>query len=264
MPTSAWAWFRMPPMPTQTWAWHPPHHPIAGAKTKPRKFWAGLFVATTCLLPLAGAGEKGKFSVKTGDSAPPKELAEPIRKVLSNESVQFVDGSGKAIAEIWLRNGIPTDATPEQIKNGATWREIKQSEVLGAIRFERNWTDYRKQPIKAGVYTMRLAFQPADGKHGADVSEFQEFVVLLSPKTDTSPNLMEPKKLQESSSDAIDSGHPGVFMLVPTKPGKTAEAVARPKEHWMLATKAPLSAGGKTGGAFIGIGINLVGHSPAE
>ena len=89
--------------------------------------------------------------------------------------------------------------------------------LIADLRFDRNWTDYRKQPIKAGVYTMRLAFQPADGKHGADVSEFQEFVILLSPKMDTSPNLMEPKKMVEASSDAIDSGHPGVFMLVPAK-----------------------------------------------
>src|ERR1043166_1276690 len=215
---------------------------------------AGLLIAA-CLLPLATAGEKGKFAAKPAETAPPKELAEPIRKLLASESLQFTDASGKAIAEIWLRSAIPTDATPEQIKNGATWREIKQSEVIGAIRFDRNWTDYRKQPIKAGVYTMRLAFQPADGKHGADVSEFQEFAVLLSAKTATPANLMEPKKMVEASSDAIDSGHPGVFMLVPTKPGKTAEAVARPKEHWMVTTKAPLSAGGKTTQAFIGVGL---------
>jgi len=29
-------------------------------------------------------------------------------------------------------------------------------------------------------------------------------------------------------------------------------------------SKAPVVAGGKDTGAFIGIGINLVGHSPAE
>ena len=225
---------------------------------------SGLLFAVACLLPWAGAQEKGKFSVKPADTAPPAELSEPIRKLLKNESIQFLDGAGKAIAEIWLRKEIPTDATPEQIKNGITYRELKQSEVFGAIRFERDWTDYRKQKIKAGVWTLRLAYQPADGKHTADVSEFQEFVVVLSPKTDTSPNLMDPKKLQEVSADAIDSGHPGVFMLVPAKPGKAPEILARPKEHWAVMTKAPLVAGGKDTGAFIGIGINLVGHSPAE
>ena len=221
-------------------------------------------LALAGFLPWAGAQDKAKFSVKSSETAPPNELSEPIRKLLKNESIQFLDGAGKAIAEIWLRKEIPTDATPEQIKNGITYRELKQSEVFGAIRFERDWTDYRKQKIKAGVWTLRLAYQPTDGKHTADVSEFQEFVVVLSPKTDTSPNLMDLKKLQEVSADGIDSGHPGVFMLVPTKPGKTAEAIARPKEHWMLTTKARLMAGGKSTGTFVGIGINLVGHSPAE
>jgi hypothetical protein len=231
----------------------------------PRFLASAAFVfALAVLLPLAGAGEKGKFTVKQAESPPPKELPEAIRKVLAGDSVSFVDGSGKTVAELWLRSAIPTDATPEQIKNGITYRELKQSEVLGAIRFERDWSDYRKQKIKAGVYTMRLAFQPADGKHGADVSEFQEFAVLLSPKLDPSPDLMEAKKLQEASADSIDSAHPGVLMLVPTRPGKTAEAVARPKEHWMVTMKAPLAAGGKTTGAYVGIGLNLVGHSPAE
>jgi len=181
---------------------------------------SGLLIAFACLLPWAGAQEKGKFSVKPADSAPPAELSEPIRKLLRSESIQFIDGAGKAIAEIWLRKEIPTDATPEQIKNGITYRELKQSELFGAIRFERDWTDYRKQKIKAGVWTLRLAYQPTDGKHTADVSEFQEFVVVLSPKTDTSPGLMDPKKLQEVSADGIDSGHPGVLCWCRPSPAR--------------------------------------------
>ncbi len=216
------------------------------------------------LLPFATAQEKGKFTVKTATIAPPTQLSEPIRKLLASDAIEMLDGAGKPIADIWLRKEMPTDATPEQIKNGITYRELKQSEVVGAIRFDRDWTDYRKQKIKAGVYTLRLAFQPADGKHTADVSEFQDFVVVLSPKTDTAPALMEEKKLQETSADSIESGHPGVFMLVPTKPGKAPAMVARPKEHWMVTAKMPLTAGGKATGAYVGMGINLVGHSPAE
>jgi hypothetical protein len=225
---------------------------------------AAFLLAIACLLPWAEAQEKGKFSVKPAETAPPAELSEPIRKLLTNESIQFLDGAGKAVAEIWLRKEMPTDATPEQIKNGITYRELKQSEVFGAIRFERDWTDYRKQKIKAGVWTLRLAYQPTDGKHTSDVSEFQEFVVVLSPKTDTSPNLIDPKKLQEVSADGIDSGHPGVFMLVPTKPGKAPDISARPKDHWAVTAKIALVAGGKQTSAFLGVGINLVGHSPAE
>jgi hypothetical protein len=216
------------------------------------------------LLPFAHGQGPGKFSVKTINAAPPKELSEPIRKLLGSDAIQMLDGSGKPVADIWLRKEMPTDAAPEQIKNGITYRELKQSELFGAVRFDRDWTDYRKQKVKAGVYTLRLAFQPTDGKHTADVSEFQDFLVVLSPKMDTTPELMEPKKLQETSADTIDSSHPGVFMLVPTKPGKTVEGVARPKEHWMVTTKVPLTAGGKATGAFLGVGMNLAGHSPVE
>jgi hypothetical protein len=225
---------------------------------------AGLLAALACFLPWTAAQEGSKFAVKTATAAAPKELSEPIRKLLQDEAVQLLDAAGKPVAEVWLRKEVPTDATAEQIKNGITYRELKQSEVLGAIRFDRDWTDYRKQKVKAGVYTLRLAFQPTDGKHTADVSEFQEFVVVLSPKADTSPDLMEPKKLQEMSADSIDSGHPGVFMLVPTKAGKAPEISARPKDHWAVTAKLPLVAGSKQTGAYLGIGINLVGHSPAE
>ena len=221
-------------------------------------------VSLALLLPFAHGQGQGKFSVKTINAAPPKELSEPIRKLLGSDAIRMLDGSGKPVADIWLRKEMPTDAAPEQIKNGITYRELKQSELFGAVRFDRDWTDYRKQKVKAGVYTLRLAYQPTDGKHTADVSEFQDFLVVLSPKMDTTPDLIEPKKLQETSADTIDSSHPGVFMLVPTKPGKTVEGVARPKEHWMIATKVPLTAGGKATGAFLGVGINLAGHSPVE
>jgi hypothetical protein len=228
------------------------------------RFLGPAALSLALLLPLAHAQEKGKFAVRTVSTAPPTELSEPIRKLLSGDAIEMLDGAGKPIADIWLRKEMPTEAAPEQIKNGITYRELKQSEVVGAVRFDRDWTDYRKQKIKAGVYTLRLAFQPTDGKHTADVSEFQEFVVVLSPKNDKTPALIEEKKLQEISGDSIDSTHPGVFMLVPTKPGNAPEMVARPMEHWMLTAKLPLTAGGKATGAYLGFGINLVGHSPAE
>ena len=224
--------------------------------------WAGLLLV--CLLPWASAQEGGKYTLKTTENAPPKELSAAVQKLLRGESLQLLDGSDKVIAEVWVRKEVPTDATAEQIKNGITYREVKQSEVLGAVRFHQDWSDYRKQKVKAGVYTLRLAYQPTDGKHTADISEYQDFAVVLTAKADTSPELMEATKLQEASSDSIGSSHPGVFMLVPTKPGKAPEVVARPKNHWAVTTRSELVSGGKNTGAHLGLGINLVGHSPAE
>ena len=146
-----------------------------------------------------------------------------------------------------------------------TFREVKQSEILGAIQFHTNWTDYRKQKIKAGVYTMRLAYQPTDGKHTADVSDFQEFVLIIGAKDDKRTALIETKMLHDVGGDSLNLGHPGVFMLWPnSKPGKEPTLDARPKNHWVLNSNTNLVINGKSTDAVIGIGLTIVGHSPAE
>jgi hypothetical protein len=176
-----------------------------------------------------------------------------------------MDGDGKAICDVWFRKEMPADATPEQIKTGVTFREVKQTEILAAIQFHQPWTDYRKTKIKAGVYTMRLAYQPTDGKHTADISDYQEFALVIYAKDDTKPGLMDAKGLVDRSGDSLDLAHPGVFMLWPnTKPGKEPDLAARPKNHWVLNSKCSLIVAGKATGANIGVGLTLVGHSPAE
>src|SRR5439155_17747199 len=126
------------------------------------------------------------------------------------------------------------------------------------------WSDYRKQKIKPGVYTMRLAYQPTDGKHTADVSEFQEFAVLIKAAADTKPVLFEAKGLHDRSGDSLDLAHPAVFMLWPNNtPGKQPELAAKAKNHWVVNSKLDLNVGGKTSGS-MGIGLTLVGHSPVD
>lgn len=223
--------------------------------------WSILAIA----LLFAAGGDDKKFSIKTTTHTVPTELSESIRKLLAGSSVQLLDAGGAAICEVWLRKQLPAEATPEQLKTGVTYKEIKQTELFGAIQFHKDWTDYRKQKIKAGVYTMRLAYQPTDGKHTPDISEFQDFVLVTAAKADPRPDLIEPKALHETSGDSIGSGHPGVFMLWPNaKPGAEPALAARPKDHWVLNVKTELVVDGKAAGVPFGIGINLVGHSPAE
>jgi|ERR1051325_770894 hypothetical protein len=219
-----------------------------------------IFVA----LAPAPAQDGKKYAIKTTTTAAPKEIAEPIRKLLADGSIQLTDASGKAICDVWFRKEIPAEATPEQLKTGVTFREVKQTEILGAIQFHVNWTDYRKQKVKPGFYTMRLGYQPTDGKHTADVSDFQEFVLLIAAKADTKPNLIETKMLHDKSGESLDLGHPAVFMLWPGAAPKTPELTARPKNHWVLSSKSNLIVGGKATNASIGIGLTIVGHSPAE
>jgi hypothetical protein len=221
------------------------------------KRWAFLLLPL-CLLPFAAAQE-GKFSIKTATNPPPKELAADIQKLLGKSSILLLDPAGKTVGEFWVRAEIPADATPEQVKNGITYREIRQSEILGAVRFEQDWTDYRKQKVKAGVYTLRLGYQPADGDHQGS-SEFQEFVLVMRADKDKSPELMEFKHMIEVGAKSIDTGHPGVFMLAPTQPGPEPTIAARARNHWVINTKGDLIVGGKKVGA-VGVGLNVVGHT---
>src|SRR5262245_36576250 len=124
----------------------------------------GLAVALALVSPAPGQ-EGGRYSIKVGTTPPPAELKEPFRKLLDERSVQLVDDKGAVLAELWFRKAIPTKATPEQVKNGITYREVEESTLLGAVKFDQQYTDYRKQKIKPGVYTLRLGFQPMDGDH---------------------------------------------------------------------------------------------------
>ena len=226
--------------------------------------WALALLAMAYLHPNGTAQEGGKYSLKTSDKAPPSELSEPIRKELAPTAVQVYDPAGKLALELWFRKAIPAEVKPEQVKKGITYRQLRPSELLGAVQFHQPWKDYRKQSIKAGVYTLRLAAQPTDGKHPADIAEYPDFLLVVGAREDASPGLMDMMKLQDASGDSIGTSHPGVFMLAPNpQPGATAELAARPRNQWVVNGRSELVVGGKPAGV-MGVGVTVVGFTPSE
>jgi hypothetical protein len=209
---------------------------------------------------LAPAQESKSYRVKTAKAEPPSELSAPIRKLLDASSVQFLDAKGGPIAEFWFRKGVPADATPEQVKNGLGYRDLKETTVFGAARFDKAWKDYRQQVIKPGVYTLRLAFQPMDGDH-MGTAPYPEFFLLSAAGEDKNADPMEPKALQEMSIKTMGTSHPGALLLFPNnKPGNTPELADMPNNHVVLNAKVELRAGSKSTGAPMGLGLTLVGH----
>src|SRR5688572_25996852 len=90
---------------------------------------AALLVAAA--LPLRAADNP--YSVKVIDkSEPPKEVQEPIRKLLNDQSVQLLDAKGGVLVEVWFCKTVTGKATEAQIKNGLTYKEIPESAVMGA------------------------------------------------------------------------------------------------------------------------------------
>jgi hypothetical protein len=214
-------------------------------------------LALVCFNTSQASAQGGKSSVKVEKSSPPAELNPAIGKLLKGEALQVLDGQGALICEVWLRQVLPADATPEQVKNGLTFREVKETTILGAVKFAKDWTDNRKQRVRAGVYTLRLGYQPMDGDH-AGTSPHQDFVVLVAAGKDTRADTMDTKAMIDLSMKSIETGHPAVFMLWPNaKPAPMPQLVNK-SNHWILNVSQEATAAGMK--ATIGISLTLTGH----
>src|SRR5262249_53178655 len=154
------------------------------------------------------AADPSKSQTKLATSEAPKELADPIRALLSDKSVQVLDDQGKLFCEVWFRKEMPVKATAEELKKGVTFNKVEESTVVGAVKFAQPWQSFRKQNVKPGVYTLRLGIQPMDGDHMGS-APFGEFLLLCPPADDKKPDLMKHKQLTDLSSKALaGANHP--------------------------------------------------------
>jgi hypothetical protein len=170
-------------------------------------------------LPASAFAAEPKLSAKVEKVSPPDELAEPIRKLLDEQALVVRDGDTELMT-VWFRTEIPAKATTEQVKNGLTYREIPEGALVGAIRFPAKFTDFRKQEIPAGTYTLRFALQPDIGDH-TGTAPHPEFCLMCQAKEDRSAEPIEKKKLIEVSSLVNEGRHPAVLLLWPNN-GKDA------------------------------------------
>jgi len=221
----------------------------------------GGWMVTLGLLLASPAWARGQYTVKLGTMQPPKELKEPIRNLLSEQSIQVTDG-GNVVGEFWFRKQLPAKATPEQVKNGLTYRELEEGTLLGAVRFDQQFTDYRKQKIKPGVYTLRLGFQPMDGDH-MGTAPYNEFALLVPAHRDLKPDALETKEVREQSARATTGSHPAVMLLFPNeKPDAMPKIEAKENETQVLSLKEPVVVGSQK--ADLGISLTVAGHTTAE
>jgi hypothetical protein len=228
-----------------------------------RTFPGGLAALVLFVAPALAADP---YAVKVQEkSEPPRELQGAVRKLLAEKSVQFLDDKGKLLAEVWFRKELPAKATDAQVQNGLTYQEVSPSTLLGAVRLKESLGDYRKQKIKPGVYTMRLAIQPMDGDH-MGTADFGEFALLVPANADEGKDTLETEMLQDLSKKASGTGHPAVFQLVPVAKkdlGKAPALEKRPRDQWALVVTQDVTVDGKKKGGVFGIGLTLIGFSTA-
>jgi hypothetical protein len=198
------------------------------------------------------------LKVKVEKKTPPAELNDAIKQLLGDDALQVTDSKG-VVCTIWFRKEIPAKATADQIKNGLTYREIPRTSLIGAIELPQKWTDFRKQEIPKGVYTLRIAVQPMDGDH-MGTAPHNDFCLLSPAAKDEKSDPMEMKALNDLSAQSTAGTHPSVLLLFPnSKPQDEPKIENKGNGIWVVNVKRAVAAGNEK--ASLGFGFTVAGHT---
>jgi len=197
-------------------------------------------------LCLAAASAFAQYRLESA-GAPPSGLAPAIRDAVEKDGARIAAANGSAVCEVWLRRKAPTGAkTPEE---NVTLTQIPHGALVGVIRFPGQGADRRGQPIKPGVYTLRLSYYPVDGAHQG-VSPQRDFLLMV-PASDDSDLNATPNydQLVKMSTRASGTAHPAILSLWKADSPQPGASLKKEGEDWVLYTNVGDTA----------IGIILVG-----
>ncbi|MDQ6699092.1 MAG: hypothetical protein M3Z36_02770 [Acidobacteriota bacterium] len=183
------------------------------------------------ILMVAGSA-LAQYKYEAAD-APPSELAADVVKALQTKGVKIVNGSGKAVCEIWFRTAPPSG--PKSTEDAVSLPTVPVGALLGAIRFPSQSSDRRGQTIKPGVYTFRYVLVPVNGDH-LGVAPQRDFVALIPASDDKDPKATPSfENVVAMSKKASGTPHPAVLSIAA---GSGTEGFAKEGEHdWTLNTK---------------------------
>jgi len=187
----------------------------------------------------------------------PESVAEPIRKLLAPDALVVSVENGDVVMKVWFRTEIPVKASAEQIKNGLTYREIPEGELVGVIQFPAKFTDYRRQEIAAGVYTLRFAVQPDIGDH-TGTAPHPDFCLMCAAEKDKIADRIEKKKLIELSSEVNEGKHPAVLLMFPNATKDAAlKVVGKGDGVWVVNLRRAVASEDEK--STLGFGITVAG-----
>ena len=168
---------------------------------------------TTLLYLLALGTPAAEFTVKTAETAAPKELGDSIRAALDTKTVQLLEGD-KTVLELWFRKDAPVKS------NAAKLDSLREGTLVGAVAVRKSgFSDYKRNDIPEGVFTARFILQPQDGDH-LGTAEFNSFIALIGADTDKDLNALDKfKPVTKASGKLTPSGHPLIISLRPVSGG---------------------------------------------
>jgi len=161
----------------------------------------------------------------------PAGLAEAFANALDPQGVALVTENGETIGELWLRREVPLQADAA----GSDYGALAEGTLVGTLRFPKGGSDFRGQPIPAGVYTLRSARIPEDGNHLGAAPE-SHFLLLCPAAADRDLGAaFDFQSVVALSRKAAGTEHPAPLMLL------------RPKEQTEGQTEFPAIQQGESG-----------------
>ena len=212
-------------------------------------------------LPLGCVPPPEPLKVRAEKVDLPTEASDAIRAVLNSDALIIPDARNEPWLTFWLRPELPTSATPEQAANGLTYEEIPSTTLIGIVRIHKPWTDFRKQVMQAGIYSLRITIQPKTGEH-EDTAPYTDFCLLTPIEKDPSPDRIEVRTLHSRSKSTTGGVHPGVMLMFPNyKPKDVPEMTREPDGIELLRVKRTVKVGDKV--SPFGIGLVIAGATKA-
>jgi hypothetical protein len=194
------------------------------------------------------------FTVQQATADPPQEFSAAIRALLSNQVLR-VSGPNGLICEIWLRKDVP--AKPAAAALGVTFTQLDEGTLVAAMRLPSDTRDYRRQGIKAGVYTMRYCLSPVNGNH-QDVAPQRDFLLAIPAAMDQGPATLTESQTIDASKKSIGANHPSPWPLFPGDGSSGAPTIQHDTDDELWIAQFTVTIGG----APVRMGLVISGFGP--
>jgi len=176
-----------------------------GAWSRAVRVLAAVVLSAACLLPLPAAAQA--LTATPLDEPPPAALAPAIRDALAPDGVRVTRDA--LAVDFWWVKTLAVKAGRE-----VNWLGVTEGALAGAVRLSDEYRDIRGRAVKAGVYTLRYAIQPANGDH-LGVSSYQDFLLLSPAAIDADPALTGHLRTVDMSRNTVGATHPAPWALDP-------------------------------------------------
>lgn len=211
----------------------------------------------TVLLLHVALGQGPPLAATLQKAQPPEGAAPAISQKLAPDGVRVAVGKTVTL-DFWWVAALPLKAGG----TAASWADVEEGSLVGAVRIPADFRDMRGRVIKAGVYTLRYGIQPQNGDH-LGVSPFRDFLLLSPVAADQDPAPRGHDGTIELSKQSIGGSHPGVWSIDPPVAGAAPLSLHKTElGHDAVIMDVPVVRDGKPSGS-LKFGLVLIGKIEA-